>query len=161
MTKSMNFSNKKAFTLAELIMVLIILSTVIFIVTPKVSDFLLLNARLKSGARKIAVLVRYTRSEALSTGKKQSLCFDIDKNVCRVVNSGEKVFLHSSAKIQDVMLEKNKKITSGEVNIDFSPKGYSKKVMVHLKSDKKDEVITLSVRPLTGAVSMEEGYIDW
>jgi len=160
--------NKKGYTLAELIMVLIILSTVIFIVTPKVGDFLMSNVRLKTTARKIAAVVRHTRNEALASGTQKKLVFDIEKNIYWVEDSNENKIkktlyvtrLHEDINVHDVVLEKNKKITSGKVNIIFSPKGYNRKWMMHL-GNKKDEFVTLLIKPLTGIVQIEESYVDW
>ena len=159
---------KNGYTLAELIMVLIILSTVIFIVTPKVGDFLLSNVRLRTTARKISAVVRYTHNEALATGKQKKLFFDIEKNTYWIEAQGvnkikktEKVMsLPENIKIRDVVFEKSKKITSGKVDIVFSPKGYNKKWMMHLEN-KEQEFLTLVIMPLTGVVHIEEGYVDW
>jgi len=170
------------YTLVELAMVLVILSVVIFVVTPKLGDFFLSQVRLETSARKISSAVKYAHKEAIVTGTWKVLSFDLTEGVCRVddaphaVRGGEppgedavgaqepvqdiQVKLSGDIYIRDVMLGANEKVTSGRVDIEFSPKGYCRKWILHLGNE-KEEILTLSFEPLSGLVSIEEGYAGW
>ena len=170
------------YTLVELAMVLVILSVVIFVVTPKLGDFFLSKVRLETSARKISSVVKYAQNEAIVTGTWKVLSFDLTEGVCRVSDAtnaerGEqppaedatrvqvpeqdlRVKLAGDIYIRDVMLGANEKVTSGIVDIEFSPKGYCRKWILHLGNE-KEEFLTLSFEPLAGLVSIEEGYAGW
>ena len=65
----------RGFSLLELIVVLVLLSLSIALVAPSLSRFSK-SVELKAAAKKIAAILRYSRSEAITKGKVYQVLFD-------------------------------------------------------------------------------------
>ena len=80
----------KAFSLIEVIVVLLIIGLTIALVTPSLSRFSS-TVELKASAKKVSAILRYYRSEAINQGKVYQIFFDSDLNEVRVqpMASGE------------------------------------------------------------------------
>jgi hypothetical protein len=51
------------------------------------------------------------------------------------------------------------KVQEGEADIRFSANGASDRALIHIRNE-ENEVLTLTLHPLTGEVEVQEGYVD-
>ncbi len=77
--KKQNDKRRNAFTLLELLVVLVIISLISALVAPRIGGSLT-NLELKTGAKRIAAALRYARSKAVSEKKTYAAYFDFDHN---------------------------------------------------------------------------------
>ena len=73
----------RGFSLVELIVVLVVISLSVALVTPSLSRFSR-TIELKSAAKKISAILRYSRSEAVNQGQIYQIVFDSDLREVRV-----------------------------------------------------------------------------
>lgn len=73
----------RGFALIELVVVLILIGLSMALVAPAFSRFAK-GVELKAAAKKISSILRYSRSEAVQTGKAQQISFDPDLREVRI-----------------------------------------------------------------------------
>jgi general secretion pathway protein H len=73
----------RGFSFIELIVVLVLLSLSIALIAPSLSRFSK-SVELKAAAKKVAAILRYSRSEAINKGKVYQVIFDSDLMVVKV-----------------------------------------------------------------------------
>jgi general secretion pathway protein H len=65
------------------------------------------------------------------------------------------------ARIMDVFVEHQlSKLEEGIAYLYFFPKGYTERAIIHLGNDDGEKNMTLVVNPLSGAVTVLEGYLE-
>jgi general secretion pathway protein H len=73
----------RGFSLIELMIVLILISLSVSLVAPSLSRFSK-NIELKTAAKKISAILRYTRNEAVHRGKVEQVLFDSNAREVRI-----------------------------------------------------------------------------
>jgi prepilin-type N-terminal cleavage/methylation domain-containing protein len=163
--------DSSGFTLLEVTLVLVILSIAIGVVVPRLRDTN--RARLESHVRKLAVMVRYLRHEAILTGRTYRLNYSIDEASYWVTSGdgadeasefvpeegvlGKPVVFPEPIGFADLVLPD----TFGEVMegfgyTDFYPDGYIDLTLLHVGSG--EEMFTIFVDSLTGHITVAAGY---
>ena len=159
--------NNRGFTLLELIIVLGLLGLMLVVTVPRFRQALTTN-ELKASARKIIALVREVRDKAIRDHKDYQLHIDIGANVFWVVVNDataeeqtmakENGFrLPAEVRLLDVWLRSRGKLTTGDVDIRFSRKGYIEKSMLHLEADDGGRM-SLLLTPFLGEIKTYDGY---
>ncbi len=160
------------FTLIEISLVLLILALVLSLVVPHFRDPS--RAELHSHVRRLATAFRLLRSEAVLNGRIYRLNYDLERNVywynaeavpgqaeAAAEPSGllaRPVRLPRTVVFSDVVLLGAGKLDRGLAYTRFYPDGFVDPTIVHM--DNGREAFTLAVWPLTGHVTIYEGYRD-
>jgi prepilin-type N-terminal cleavage/methylation domain-containing protein len=167
----------KGFTLIELIVTLLIISVVIGFVLPKIGNRLY-SSDLKHSLRELKAILSVARSMATSERIPRRIVCDIPNGEIRIErelrNEGEEFDmveyepdnsvlmrtyrLPDNVKIEDVITETGEKEMDGEAYLRINPNGTIAGNFIHLRKEK--EQFTLNINPLTGKVTIEEGYIE-
>lgn len=161
----------QGFTLLEVTLVLLILAIAIGVVVPRLRDTD--RARLESHVRKLAVMVRYLRHEAILNGRTYRLNYSIDEGSYWITSAdGDDeassftpeegilakpvVFPEPIAFADLVLPDTFGQIQEGAGFTDFYPDGYVDLTLLHLGNGQ--EMYTVFVDSLTGHVSVAAGY---
>jgi len=160
------------FTLIEISVVLLLLALVLSLVVPRFRDPS--RAELHSHVRRLAATFRLLRSEAVLNGRIYRLNYDLERNVywysVEAVpgHTGESmepsgalarpVRLPRTVAFSDVVLLGAGKLDRGFAYTRFYPDGFVDPTIVHM--DNGRDAFTLEVWPLTGHVTIYEGYRD-
>jgi prepilin-type N-terminal cleavage/methylation domain-containing protein len=83
---------KKAFTIVELIIVMVILSIISMIAIPMLSSAA--DTQVRSAANILAADIEYTKNLAITHQKNYSVVFDIDNNTYQVCDKDLEVIEH-------------------------------------------------------------------
>jgi hypothetical protein len=134
----------------------------------------LLGGDLKLAGRMIVNEVTRARAEAAYTNKDRALRFDLERNLMYLVDlqlpaeggfqNKEEVLLRSKSLpsrvfLVDLVLGAREKIQSGEADVRIFGNGTMDRALIHIRND-ENEVLTLTLNPLTGDVTIQEGYVD-
>ena len=159
------------FTLLELSIVLLILGVVLGLVIPRFRDPA--RSELVSHARRLAVLARYLRQEAILNGRSYRLVYDLNDQRYSVMSAGEDtdfsgferesgvlaktVTLPPPLGFSDVFLPDTfGRVQEGFAYTDFYPDGTVDLTLLHL--DNGQDTYTLLVDSFTGQVAVAAGY---
>ena len=71
----------------------------------------------------------------------------------------ETTYLPEGVVLEDVVIPLEGKIQDGEARIRFFGNGCVEHALIHLKNE-KDRVYTLELNPLTGRVTVHDGYVE-
>lgn len=159
------------FTLLEVTLVLLILAIAIGVVVPRLRDTD--RARLESHVRKLAVIVRFLRHEAILNGRTYRLNYSIDEASYWVTSSdgedeasgfapeegilAKPVIFPEPIGFADLVLPDTfGEIQEGAGFTDFYPDGYVDLTLMHVGNGQ--EMYTLFIDSLTGHVSVAAGY---
>jgi type II secretory pathway pseudopilin PulG len=163
------------FTLIEMGLVILIITVMLGLTLPRLRDPQ--HAQLVSQTRKLAVLFRYLREEAILRGRIYRLTFDLDQQGYMVSSSpigidggggfssetgmlARPVLLQPPLGIADVVLPFTAgKVFEGAVPVHFYPDGTVDAAIVHLHNEK--EAYTLHAEPLTGRVYVLADYVKF
>ena len=158
------------FTFLEIVVVLFIIGLLLLLVYPKVQT--LTENNLQTASRHLVGEIQYLYHVAMATRQVYRLSYDLRDNQYRVyvVDPHEgKILSVSDAKregslprgvaFQDVITQRQGKVTEGEAFTHFFPVGLAEKTIIHL-TDKDRRAMTLDLNPLTGRVKLYEGYIE-
>ena len=161
------------FTLLELLLVLIIVSlmfSTLFIALENP----LLRGDLKLAGRMIVNEVTRARAEAAYTNKDLALRFNLEKNLMYQVDlkptaqggfeNQEEILMRSKALppgvlLMDLVIGAREKIQFGEADVRVFGNGTMDRALIHIR-DEDNDVLTLTLNPLTGDVTIQEGYVD-
>ena len=169
-------SRQSGFTLLELLVVILIIG--LFGAFAAVSmDAVVSGGDLRLASRMIIGEIRALRGKAAHTHQAQQLAINIEKRLFypvltddkletalgeteadnKSVDSGKK--LPEGVFIEDVAILSKGKIQEGEARLLFFPDGSIERSLIHLRNEKND-VYTLEINPLTGAVKVYDRYIE-
>jgi len=168
--------NTAGFTLLELTVTLVIISVVLAFTLPRLGN-LSYDGDLKLSVRMLRSLLLAARSRAVSDRVPRRVVCDLATGEVRVereVREAEEdgtslvtyepdtsvllrpYHLPRGVRFLDVVTGAGEKITEGEASFPVSAGGMVAGRFLHL--EKEDKRFTLRIDPLTGGVSLEEGY---
>ena len=170
-------SRRSGFTLLELLVVILIIGMFAAFAAVRM-DAVVSGGDLRLASRLIIAEIRSLRGKAAHTHQAQQLAFDIEKQLFYPVLAGReeaetalgetekknKTFdsmkkLPEGVFIEDVAILSKGKIQEGEARLLFFPDGSIERSLIHLRNE-KNEVYTLEINPLTGAVKIYDRYIE-
>jgi len=141
---------RAAFTLIELIVVMAMLSAVVALSAPRLSQFFS-GRSLKEEARRLLAVVQYTRSEAVSSAIPLEVQINIEEGTYMILPSTGYEWLNQETKQYelednltfDILSEETQKVEKGLARILFLPDGYLddrslQAIKIHYTDDKND-----------------------
>jgi Tfp pilus assembly protein FimT len=159
--------------LLELAVVLLLLTVVLGLVLPEASS-LLTDSDLRTSSRRVAGAVAEARNEAMLGGRIWELAIDLESATFQVAPVGDAAEggtpaetgktgprqrkLAGEVRFLDVRKGQEESRTTGRVSIRFHPKGLVEPAVIHL-GDPGKRVQTLSIKPFSGRLSIQEGYV--
>lgn len=172
-----NKSGPEGFTLLELIVTLLLIAIILSFTLPKIGN-VLYSTDLKKSVRQLRALLTVARSKATTEGIPRRIVCDISKGeiyVEREVRHEEEgletvryeadpsILIHRytlppHVAIEDVITETGEKQTEGKANLRIGVNGMIFGNRIHLTQN--EEQYTLVINPLTGRVTVEEGYTE-
>jgi len=166
-------SEPHGFTLLELAVVLLLLTVVLGLVLPEASS-LLTDSDLRTSSRRVAGAVAEARNEALLGGRIWELAIDLESGTFWIAPVGDaeeggkpaeagksgprKRTLAGQVRFLDVRKGQEESRNTGRVGIRFHPKGLVEPAVIHL-GDPGKRVQTLSIKPFSGRLSIQDGYV--
>lgn len=164
------WKNNGGFTLLEIIVVIFILGLIAVLAYPSLQT--LAEDGLSTASRRLAGTVQYLYHQAMATRQVHRLSYDFAENAFRVQVVGpngvlaapassvpSRVSLPPGVGFKDIVSLRQGKVAQGEVFTHFFPSGLVERTVIHL-ADEDQNVLTLDIHPLTGRVSIYEGYVD-
>lgn len=162
-------TTEHGFTLIELIVVMVLISTVTAFALPKISSSLFTN-QLRSTARQFIGLVAEAGQQARAQRVPVDLRFDRKDHVFTTAPAGNgpddgkvrtypAVQLPESVQVVDVATVSEGKKNQGELVIRFSSRGYVDKTAVHFRDDDGEE-LSVILSPFLGVTRVLEGYVS-
>ena len=161
---------RQGFTLLELIVVMVLISLTASFAVPRIQSGLDAN-ELKTAARRFIGLVAETGQEARSKRIALELRFDVTQHLFTAVAVGpdtpaEEKYISAKAQIDEsvrvvdiISAHGDKMVSSGDLEILFSSRGYVDKTIVHFRSDNGDE-LSVTLSPFLGVTRVLEGYVS-
>jgi prepilin-type N-terminal cleavage/methylation domain-containing protein len=161
-------TQRKGFTLAELVVVLVLMVIIFSIALPRVTD-IGKSERLKTTARRLAGMAKEAYSEAAVRSQPWFLVLDLEHQRGYLSESppedeseegrvGRYYRPEKGIKIQDVNHPTQGQVTMGKAIFVFWPQGMSQPGTVHLISDSGDKM-TVFLRPHLGKTEIKDGYL--
>lgn len=161
-------SAASGFTLAELMVVLVLIGIVLSVVLPQfsgVGD----HERLRTSARRLAGLAEESYSQAVTKSRPWFFCIDLEENriwlaTVRPGQEGEAgresrfYVLPRGVKFKDVIHPEKGRIKEGRVSFGYWSRGASEPGTIHLEIQDGREM-TIFLRPWLGRTEIEEGYV--
>lgn len=150
-----HFSPSQGFTLLELILVMVILSTVLAMASPSLRGFFS-SRKIHDAAGNILSLMRYARTQAISEGRTYRLNFDSDKGVYWLTSNAEGAFeeLYNEFGREfllpddtTVEVEKENDENDTEIYISFYPQGMLESGTITLTDRSGDTIEITSLSP--------------
>ena len=159
----------KGFTLAELVVVLVLVAIVFSIALPRVTD-IGKSERLKTTARRLAGMVQEAHSQAAVRSQPWFLVLDLEHQrgylseaLPEEESEAGRVSRYyrpeKGIRIQDVTHPTQGQMTSGKATFVFWPQGMSEPGTVHLISDSGDKM-TVFLRPHLGKSDIKDGHLQ-
>jgi len=168
------------FTLIELMLVMFIIGTILAVALPKFSN--IGGGSLKHETRTLIGNIQALYGEATFTRRQHRLVFDLGENrywaevaqVAEVGSEGETlavrfqpvaatflkpVKLPINIEISDVQSGSRGKKSMGTAYTYFHPLGQVDFTTIHMAQG-DDDIMTLQVNPITGKVTLADGYMD-
>jgi type II secretion system protein H len=146
-----NLSGAHGFTLLELILVMVIISTVLAMAAPSLRGFFS-SRKIHDAAANIISMIRFARTQAITEGHTYRLNFDNDKGVYWLTSNAEGAFAVLNSEFgrefllpddTTVKIEKDDDKKGTEEYIDFFPQGMAETGTITL-TDRRDDVIKIT-----------------
>jgi prepilin-type N-terminal cleavage/methylation domain-containing protein len=166
-TSRIGISNKRAFTLIELVVVLFIVALVASLVIPRIGAFIS-HGDTNKAIRQIRGMVRYLAGMSAVSGVSYQLHYDLDQGVCwvgRPTGEGEVVeerqvltrplHLPSGVSFKEISTPRGD-YKEGVAYTEFSPTGWVEETFIHLVGGSE---VTLRLLSLAGDIKVYEGYV--
>ena len=166
-------SEPRGFTLLELAVVLLLLTVVLGLVLPEAAS-LLPDSDLRTSSRRVGGAVAEARNEAMLGGRIWELVLDLESGTFWIAAVGgeaeggtpgeasnprpRKRTLAGEVRFLDVRKGQDESRNTGLVSIRFHPKGLVEPALIHL-SGRGNRVQTLSIKPFSGRLSIQDGYV--
>ena len=144
-------SGRRAFTLVEMVVVLLIIAIGSALVVPMIEGGF--EAReIRRAARQIASTMHFCRGEAVALGQPQELVIDTVQNSIHTTAWGRWAVLTDRAVIEDV--RGGQEFGEGVVQILFFPNGSTSgaEVVVASRRDRREHRLKVELDPLLGTV---------
>lgn len=163
----------RGFTLLELLVVLILFSLMFSMLFIRLESPLF-GGDLSLAGRMIVNEVNRVRAEAAYAHKDRALRFNLEKELFYQVDlkppvqegfQQEEDILLAAKRLppgvflEDMVIGAKEKIQFGEADIRFFANGSMDRAMIHIRNE-ENEVLTLTLNPLTGDIEIQEGYVD-
>jgi prepilin-type N-terminal cleavage/methylation domain-containing protein len=163
------------FTLLEISLVLLIFAVILTFAIPRLRDPS--SQELNSHVRRLATTLRFLRNEAVLNGRVYMLNYDLDQQRYWITSEAtpdgaeapqgddelgifsRAVALPNTVAFSDIVFQEVGKLNQGQMFTRFYPDGYVDPTVVHM--DNGRQAYTLTIWPLTGQVSMYDGYRDF
>ena len=166
MSRTGTWTNRRAFTLLELVVVLFIVALFATLVIPRVGPFLS-HGDTNKAVRQIRGLVRYLSGMSASTRRLYRLHYDLEEGRCWVSRQGAEgefieerqtlsrpLHLPKGVRFQDISTPRGV-YKEGEAYTDFFPTGWVENTLIHVEGS---SVVTLKLLHLTVDIQVYEGY---
>jgi prepilin-type N-terminal cleavage/methylation domain-containing protein len=166
--------DRSGFTLLELAVVLLIVTTFLCAVSPRIGA-LFTDGDLSLASRMLVREIGRIRGLSAYTHKGMELGLKIGSGsfypievpaagvggwtIEKKEEAPEASILPEGVLIEDVVLLSRGKIQEGEARIRFSPNGCVERSLIHLRN-RSDDSYTLKINPLTGQVKIYETYVE-
>lgn len=161
----------EGFTLIEILVVMVLIGSIIFIVVPKFKN--ITDVNLKSTSRNLSGTIKYLYNESVFKKNIFKLAFDLDNQEYWVEYVEDGQFVESvdpvirrkkvpdGVVINDIFTERSQeKVDSGsEVYILFLPTGFVDYSVIHISSS-DDDSYTIETKPYTGGTKIYDEYVD-
>jgi len=162
----------KAFTLIELMVVIVVLGVMLGLIIPKLGD--MGEANLKRSARHLTGMIRFLRDESQAKKEVYRLRFDIQGNRYWAEKWTILSFSDHTAEFKRLQVAMaNEGSLAGQTvfrdvhvgshpddpYILFTPDGWVEPALIHLRNG-DDKPFTLIVNPLTGNTELHEGVLE-
>ena len=158
----------RGFTLIELMVVMVLISTLTAFALPKISSTLFAD-QLKSTARRFIGIVAEAGSEARAKRTRVTLRYDPAAHVFttapvagtardKQAHRYPRVKVPDSVQVVDISTAHGGDESVGQLYIAFSPLGYVDKTIVHLRNDDGDE-LSIALSPFLGVTRILEGHV--
>ncbi|MFH1139339.1 MAG: prepilin-type N-terminal cleavage/methylation domain-containing protein [Pseudomonadota bacterium] len=156
------------FTLAEILVVLVLMGLVLSVILPRIGD-VDQTERLKTAARRLAGQAAESYSQAATKSRPWFFCLDLDKNQTwlATVRPGEEgdagretpyYKLPGDIKLKDVIHPVDGMIKEGRISFGYWPQGGNEPGVVHLAAADGEEM-TIFLRPFLGRTEIKDGYL--
>jgi len=160
--------NNRAYTLIELIVVMMLISTMLLIAIPSLKDTMAAQP-LRSEVRKLAECIAETRSKATREQIDHILHIDIDKGSFRASRisdpvelpqpSGNQVWkLPDGIRIAGIRVGNGELQNAGETSILFSGQGYAQPAVINLLRDSRS--VSLTIQPFLGEIEIHDEHVE-
>jgi len=159
------------FTLIEILVVMVLLGSILFIAVPKFQN--LADVNLKSTSRRISGTIKYLYNESVFKKNIFKLAFDLDNQEYWVEYMEDGQFVESldpvlrrkrvpdGVIINDIFTERfqEKTYSGDESYLLFLPTGFVDYGVIHISSSDND-VYTIETKPYTGGTKIFDEYVD-
>jgi len=160
--------NNRAYTLIELIVVMMLISTMLLIAIPSLKDTMAAQP-IRSEVRKLVECITETRSRATREQIDHVLHIDIDKGSFRASRSSDPVELPQwtgnqawklpdGIRIADIRVGNGELQNTGEASILFSGQGYAQPAVIHLLQDSRS--VSLAISPFLSEVEIHDERVE-
>ncbi len=151
-------SQKRGFTLIEVILVLVIMGVITAVTVPSVISSIRGN-RLRVASRTVIRMGRYARSMAVLKQSPVTVTFDIAKGRVAAISAGDTsddiMKKLDRVTIREVTLEGTGKVTEGSCDVVYQTNGRCKPYTIVLV-DEFDTVVTIAIDALASPKTEEE-----
>jgi type II secretion system protein H len=149
--KDRSCRSSAGFTLLELILVMVIISTVLAMAAPSLRGFFS-SRKIHDAASNILTLIRYARTQAITDGRTYRLNFDYERSVYWLTSNSQGAFSVLNCEFgrefllpddTTVAIEKDDDKNGTEEYIDFFPQGMAETGAITL-TDRRGDIVKLT-----------------
>jgi prepilin-type N-terminal cleavage/methylation domain-containing protein len=164
------FKQNIGFTLIELIVVISLISSILFIAIPRFQNTILTD-NTKKTSRWITAKIRNLKESAVREQKLYVLNVDMDSNSMWVThasmsedelqNASQNTYqLPDDVRVLEVEYPHDNKIEAGRADIYFYAKGYSDMAIIHIENSDSEQ-FSFRIEPFLQQVKMFPGYVGF
>lgn len=167
---SSDISTDQGFTLAEVLVVLMIVSLTLLVVFPTLVG--LGGGELRQTSRDLIGSVQFLYQQAVATKRVHRLQYDLTRGEYWATVAADggaflpvrstlmpRKALPPTVTFQDVWTLRDGKRVDGETATEFQPLGRVERTTIHLR-EAQGRTQTLTINPFTGRVRVEDGYSE-